>query len=160
MIIIKNTTPFDTKALKNILWDSYNEIKKDYGNLTFHGMNINQFKILLRNKFVGYSGSCYLGDMYGEGKQNAKKWNFNYSGNEKHMVCSISYTCELSEIIQLFGHEFLHAYGLAHKEFPNAYNDGWADPHTKEFIEYCKDQYFDKYNILKGKYVNEVNNYA
>lgn len=150
-MIIKNTSPYKDESIRSLFYDVYNELKKTYGNLTFHGLTIDQFKIQIRNKFVGYSGCCFLGDMMGEGKIDAKQWNFNHSGANRHLHCSISRTCNLTEIVQLFGHEFLHAYGLDHKEFPNAFKKGWEDPMSKDFIKYCELQYIDKYQLLKRR---------
>ena len=101
MKIIRNTTNLDNKKLQSLCSFIHKLIAKKEGRLK----HWKKLKIQIVNKASGYSGTAYMGEVFGSGAD----MTLRVSPNTKENMTS--------KFSQLFAHELMHSYGYDHKGF-------------------------------------------
>ena len=133
MKIIKNTSKYDTKKLRQLFCFIHFLIAKKEGRLK-HWKHL---KIAIRYSSRRNSGCAYIGQVWGASHD---------------MFLSLHYNWRLDDVSDLFAHELMHSYGFNHCDMLNT-----DTPLVKEQHQKIKDKFgnvdftkIEKPKVIKG----------
>ena len=112
MKIIKNTSKYDTKKLRQLFCFIHFLIAKKEGRLK-HWKHL---QIAIRNSSRRNSGCAYIGQVFGSGHD---------------MFLSLHWNWRLDDVSNLFAHELMHSYGYQHKNMLNVHTPLVKEQHKK-----------------------------
>jgi hypothetical protein len=112
MKIIKNTSKYDTKKLRQLFCFIHFLIAKKEGRLK-HWKHL---KIQIRNSGRRNSGCAYIGQVWGASRD---------------MFLSLHHNFRLDDVSDLFAHELMHSYGFHHRDMLNVYTPLVKEQHQK-----------------------------